>query len=259
MAVIALLQVFPHLTAEINQLNHNLSAAGATVQVINTVEADIVRINSQLAPWVASLRAGRATVDPAEQDQFHIELAALENSLVSLESHARRLGIAATNHPVFVLLNTIREMMAAAGLTSARLNQESKVLQRLDKIILAEAEDVEAELKEKMSKEAQELLLEQEAWGRLQNIIFKLQQIAQHLKLAHESADANVAKSNYKNADDLIVLTDTLLINIENEIKKAVTFDEEEVAIAKAAAKKLKDIYSKLKTEAARIKREQAW
>jgi len=135
--------------------------------------------------------------------------------------------------------------------------RQEQVLAQVDGVIIREATQIENWLKNKLSKEAQAMAFEVTAWNEIKQIINGLKGVLTHLKISESGGP--VGKTNHGQAEALLSGLVGALSNANANIEKAVSMDAQEIKIAKAAAKQLNDIHSKLITEAARITLAKGW
>ena len=141
-----------------------------------------------------------------------------------------------------------------------------QALERLDRIIIQEAEAAEAELKAALSREAYEMTLERTAWGEIQAIVTNLRTIQTHLRIAETEKDAGgrsmngtEARANLNSAVLLLNATVGALTRAEANIKTAIGMDVQKTKVAVDAATKLRTAHSQLMIEHSRIKTEKGW
>jgi len=137
------------------------------------------------------------------------------------------------------------------------LAQQTQALVRLNAIILEEITAIETGLKEELSIEAQKMVLEQQAWTKIQAVINGLREILAYLRIAEAGGQAG--RANLTLALTKINTLAADVTAIEAEIKKTIAMDAREKKIADSVVKKLKDSHGKIASEAKQIKIDRGW
>ncbi len=131
--------------------------------------------------------------------------------------------------------------------------QVVRTLEQLEINISKEAGQVAQEIKEVLSEEARNLVLEQSAWNEVADIIRKLRSIFEDLKIAetHPNSGSSAAALRAALVSLSAIAAEVNAINAK--IFTAVSMDKREEAVARKAADQLKAIHGQLNIEAARI------
>ena len=137
------------------------------------------------------------------------------------------------------------------------LAQQTQALVRLNAIILEEITAIETGLKEELSIEAQKMVLEQQAWTKIQAVINGLREILAYLRIAE--AGGQPGKANLALALLKITALESEVKIIEVKIKNTISMAASEKKIADNVVKKLKDSRNKIAYEAKQIKLEHSW
>lgn len=137
------------------------------------------------------------------------------------------------------------------------LNAETVILARLDAMIIKEAEQIEAELKEELSEEAKTLHLEQTAWTEVTRVILQLRTALEYLVAARNAGGSG--KPQLLAAEGILTAEVSKIAAIEAQIITAIKMDAHAKNIAKKIVTELKKMHDALQIEASKIKTAKSW
>ena len=210
--------------------------------------------------WIAFLRT-----DPPDQQQKAAAVQMINLLIVSLEQLAQHAN--ARGHPlervIFSFISELRQVenigaTGAGGAGTPAMRQVTQTLERLDAIVIQEAEQVAAEIRTELSEEAKKMQLAHAEWAYIQKIATELKQALDLLKNA-ERLTGLPGRNNLMSAETLLKATEGDINIAITYVKDAIQADVLEEGVASNAAKKLNDIYRKLISEANGIKSAKGW